>query len=733
MKLYKLTLFIGILILMTVGCAETDKNYTSQMILNTEIEIPVAQQIPHKHEIHGDVRLDNYYWMKLSDDQKNADNPDEQTQDVLDYLNAENDYTDKMTAHLSNFKEKLFDEIVGRIKQTDMSVPYYKNGYFYLTRYEEGKEYAIYSRKKESLDATEDILLDVNVLAADYEFYTARGLSVSPDNKLMAYGEDTLSRRIYTIKFKDLITGELLEDVIENTTGSIVWANDNKTVFYTRKDDALRAYKIFRHTLGTPSSEDVEIFHEEDETFSCYVYKTKSEDFIIIGSFATVSNEYRYLDANDPNGSFKLFQQRERDLEHSISHFEDKWYILTNKDGARNFKVMTTDLNNTSKNNWVDFIEHKDDVFIDGLDMFKNFLVINERKNGLTQIKVRPWKDPDNAHYIAFDEESYMAYSSTNPEFDTDIVRLYYTSLTTPGTTYDYDMVNKTLDLKKQQEVIGDFEPSNYTSERLMVKARDGVMVPVSIVYKKGFTKDGSSPLLLYGYGSYGASMDPYFSSVRLSLLDRGFAFAIAHIRGGQEMGRHWYDDGKKLNKKNTFTDFIDAGQYLVDNNYTNSDKLFAMGGSAGGLLMGAVVNMAPDLWKAAIAAVPFVDVVTTMLDESIPLTTGEYDEWGNPNDKEYYEYIKSYSPYDNVEAKDYPALLVTTGYHDSQVQYWEPAKWVAKLRELKTDSNPLLLHTEMGAGHGGKSGRFERYRETALEYAFLLDLAGKAEVELKD
>ncbi|NNE26574.1 MAG: S9 family peptidase [Saprospiraceae bacterium] len=733
MKLKQTPLFIGILAFFAIGCSETEKNYTSQMMQNTEIEPPVPKQVSYEHKMHGDVRPDNYYWMKLSDAQKAAENPDAQTQDVLDYLNAENSYTTKMTAHLDGFKDKLFDEIVGRIKQTDMSVPYFKNGYYYLTRYEEGKEYPIYTRKEKSLEADELMLLDVNELATDYEFYTARGLSVSPDNKLLAYGEDTLSRRIYTIKFKNLETGEMLDDVIENTTGSIVWANDNKTLFYTRKDAALRAFKIYRHTLGTPSSDDVEIYHEEDETFSCYVYKTKSEDYIIIGSFATVSNEFRYLDANNPEGDFSLFQNRERDLEHNISHFGDKWYIVTNKDGARNFKVMTTGLNNTSKENWVDFIPHKDDVFVDGIDMFKNFMVINERKNGLTKIKVMPWENPEEPHYIGFDEESYMAYSSTNPEFDTDIVRVYYTSLTTPGTTYDYDMVNKTLDLKKQQEVIGDFDPKNYTSERVMIKARDGVEVPVSIVYRNGFKKDGSQPLLLYGYGSYGASMDPYFSSVRLSLLDRGFAYAIAHIRGGQEMGRQWYDDGKLLKKKNTFTDFVDAGQYLVDNDYTNSDKLFAMGGSAGGLLMGAVVNMAPDLWKGIIAAVPFVDVVSTMLDESIPLTTGEYDEWGNPNDPKYYEYIKSYSPYDNVEAKDYPSMLVTTGYHDSQVQYWEPAKWVAKLRELKTDNNPLLLHTDMGAGHGGKSGRFERYKETALEYAFLLDLAGKAEVDLID
>lgn len=721
-------------ILLLAACTnEKTQDPQSMMINRTDIEAPVAEKQPQELMTHGDSRIDNYYWMKLTDEQKNAPEPDSQTRKVVQYLEAENAFTSKMTAHLDVFKDTLFEEIKARIKQTDMSVPYFENGYFYLTRYEEGKEYPIYSRKKSSLDNAEEILLDVNKLAEGFEFYTATGLNVSPDNKILAYGEDTLSRRIYTIKFLNLETGEYHEDIIENTTGSVSWANDNKTVFYTRKDDALRAYKIFKHVLGTDSSEDQEVYHEEDETFSCYVYKTKSKNFIIIGSFATVSNEFRYLDANDPESEFKLFDPRERNLEYSIDHYEDHWYIVTNKDEAVNFKVMRCGLDNTARSQWKDFIAHDPSKLISGIEIFKGHLVINQRSEGLTSIRVMPWGEKENAHTIDFDEEVYMAYSSTNPEFDTDTLRLFYTSLTTPGSTYDYNMNTKSLELKKQQEVLGNFNRDDYVSERLMVKARDGEKVPVSIVYKKGFKKDGQGPLLLYGYGSYGASMEPYFSSTRLSLLDRGFAYAIAHIRGGQEMGRRWYDDGKLLKKKNTFTDFIDVGQFLVDRNYTNSDKLFCMGGSAGGLLIGAVINMAPDLWKGAIAAVPFVDVVTTMLDESIPLTTGEFDEWGNPKVKEYYDYIKSYSPYDNVEAKDYPALLVTTGYFDSQVQYWEPAKWVAKLREMKTDQNPLLLHTDMGAGHGGKSGRFERLRETALEYAFLLDLAGKSEVEMKN
>jgi oligopeptidase B len=646
--------------------------------------------------------------------------------DVINYLNEENAYTKEMFSHLEDYQEELFEEIKGRFKQNDMSVPYNYNGYTYQTRYEEGKEYAIYERSPVGA-SNKEVLLDANVEAEKYEFYSVGGLNVSPNNKLMAFGEDTLSRRIYTVKFKDLETGELLEDIIPNTNGSVTWAEDNQTVFYSVKDDALRSYKIFKHKLGTPVSEDVEVYHEADETFGTYIYKTKSRKYIVIGCFQSISTEFRVIPADQPDAEFKIFQPRERDLEYNIDHFGDSWYVMTNMD-AQNFRLMRTDLDKTSKENWEEVIAHRSDVLLEGMDIFEDYLVLSERKNGINQIRVMPWEGEE--HYIDFKEDAYMAYTSTNPDFNTDKLRLGFTSLTTPNTIYEYDMSNKSFKIFKETEVLGGFDKNNYQSERIYVTARDGVKVPVSIVYHKDTKIDGTAPCLLYGYGSYGSSMDPYFSATRLSLLDRGFVYAIAHIRGGQEMGRHWYEDGKLLNKKNTFNDFVDCGEYLIANNYAAEDNLFAMGGSAGGLLMGAVVNQAPDMWKGIVSAVPFVDVVTTMLDESIPLTTGEYDEWGNPNDKAYYEYIKSYSPYDNIEAKDYPAMLVTTGYHDSQVQYFEPAKYVAKLREMKTDNNPLVFHINMDAGHGGQSGRFRRFKETAMEYAFMLDLAGKTPVK---
>lgn len=685
------------------------------MYQKTDLTAPVAKKVAEEMTIHDDTRVDQYYWMNQRD-----------SDDVINHLNEENTYTKEMFSHLEDYQEELFEEIKGRFKQNDMSVPYDYNGYTYQTRYEEGKEYAIYERSPVGTSDTE-LLLDANAEADKYDFYSVGGLNVSPNNKIMAFGEDTLSRRIYTVKFKDLETGELLEDFIPNTNGSVTWAEDNKTVFYSVKDDALRSYKIFKHKLGTPVSEDVEVYHEADETFGTYVYKTKSRKYIVIGCFQSISTEFRVIPADQPDAEFKIFQPRERDLEYNIDHFGDSWYVITNMD-AQNFRLMRTDLDKTSKENWEEVIAHRSDVLLEGMDIFEDYLVLSERKNGINQIRVMPWKGEE--HYIDFKEDAYMAYTSTNPDFNTDKLRLGFTSLTTPNTIFEYDMDNQSFKTLKETEVLGGFDKNNYQSERIYVKARDGVKVPVSIVYHKDTKVDGTAPCLLYGYGSYGASMDPYFSATRLSLLDRGFVYALAHIRGGQEMGRQWYEDGKLLNKKNTFNDFVDCGRYLVANNYAAEDNLFAMGGSAGGLLMGAVVNQAPDMWKGIVSAVPFVDVVTTMLDESIPLTTGEYDEWGNPNDKEYYEYIKSYSPYDNIEAKDYPAMLVTTGYHDSQVQYFEPAKYVAKLREMKTDNNPLVFHINMDAGHGGQSGRFRRFKETAMEYAFMLDLAGKTPVK---
>ncbi len=689
---------------------------------SVEVEPPVAEKIPKELVAHSDTRIDNYFWMRLSDEQKNAETADEQTQKVLDYLNAENEYKEKMLEHTVQLQQDLFDEIVGRIKQDDESVPYKENGYYYYTRYEEGKEYPIYCRKKESLEADEQVMLNVNILAEGYDYFQIGGLSISEDNKILAYGVDTVSRRRYTIYFKNLETGKLLKDEIPNTTGGVTWANDNKTVFFSTKDEqTLRSDRINIYKLGGNAPQ--EVYYEEDETFSTYVYKTKSKKFLVIASSQTLSSEYRILEANNPTGNFRIFQPREKDLEYDIDHYGSDFYVRTNMEGAKNFKLMKTPISKTTKDNWVDVISHRDDVLLQSFEIFKNFFVISERIRGLTNLRVMNWKDVD--YYLDFGEETYSARFSANPEFDTDILRYGYSSLTTPYSTFDYNMITKEKVLLKEQEVLGGFDKNDYESKRLYAMADDGVEVPISLVYKKGIALDGTNPALIYGYGSYGATMDASFRSDRLSLLDRGFVYAIAHIRGGMEMGRWWYEDGKLLKKKNTFTDFNDCAQYLVDKGYTDTDKLFAMGGSAGGLLMGAILNMEPDLYKGVVAAVPWVDVVTTMLDASIPLTTSEYDEWGNPENKEYYDYMLSYSPYDNVQEMGYPNILVTTGYWDSQVQYWEPAKWVAKLREMKTDDNLLVFHINMEAGHGGVSGRFRRYKEIALEYAFMLDLVG--------
>lgn len=673
---------------------------------------PRAKKIPEKLEIHGHTRIDEYYWLRDREDQA-----------VIDYLNEENAYREKMMGHLKDFEAKLFEEMKGRMKPDDESVPYLDNGYYYQGKFKQDHEYPIYTRRKGELSAPEETILDVNILAEPHDYYHVSSVAVSPDNQLLAYGEDTVSRRIYRIRFKNLETGELLSDEIPNTTGSIAWANDNKTVFYTVKDETLRPYKIFKHKLGTSTDEDEEVYHETDTTFRAYVYKSKSKEYIIIGSYQTVSSEFRVLNADTPDEDFRLIQARERMHEYQIAHYADKFYIHTNWK-AQNFRLMVTDEIHTEKENWQEVIPNRDDVLLEGLDIFKDYLVLSERHSGITRLRVMPHTGEE--HYIDFGEDAYLAQTSTNRVFDTDILRVSYQSMTTPPTVYDYHMKDRTLKLMKQQEVLGGFDTNNYRSERLFAEARDGERIPISIVYPKGYKKDGRQPLLLYGYGSYGHSMEPYFSSTRLSLLDRGFAFAIAHIRGGEEMGRRWYENGKLLNKKNTFNDFIDCGEYLIRENYAGEDQLYAMGGSAGGLLMGAIINLRPDLWRGVVAAVPFVDVVTTMLDDSIPLTTGEFDEWGNPNDKQFYDYILSYSPYDNVEKKNYPAMLVTTGLHDSQVQYWEPAKWVAKLREYKTDDHPLLLYTNMSTGHSGASGRFESLKDIAMDYAFLLDLAGK-------
>ena len=674
---------------------------------------PLAKVVPHNLENHGEVRVDNYYWLK-----------ERENQEVIDYLKAENKYTTALTAHTKKLQRKLFKEIKGRIKQTDESVPYKRDGYFYYTRHKNGKQYPFYCRKKGSLEAAEEVMIDANKLAKGHKFLSVRGRQVSANNKILAYALDTRGRRIYTLHFKNLDTGDVLRDTIPQVTGNMAWANDNRTLFYSKQDpETLRSYQIYRHVLGTDPSIDALVFEEKDDTFSSYVFKTKSKKYVMIASRQTLSDEYRFVDADNPTSEFTIIQPRERNLEYSVDHYQDKFYIRANWQ-AKNFRLMATPVTATTKENWVEVIPHRDDVLLGGFEIFKDQLVVSERKNGLVQIRIKPWSG-EQEHYLDFGEPAYLAYATHNHEFDTSIVRYAYTSMTTPNSVFDYNMVTREKKLLKQDEVLGGFNSADYETDRLYATARDGTKVPISIVYRKGMKKDGQNPLLLYGYGSYGASMDATFSSPRVSLIDRGFIFAVAHIRGGQELGRQWYEDGKLFNKKNTFTDFIDCGKYLVAQNYTTSDRMFAQGGSAGGLLMGAVVNMAPDLFHGVVTRVPFVDVITTMLDPSIPLTTGEYDEWGDPNKKEYYDYILSYSPYDNVQPQDYPHLLATTGLHDSQVQCWEPAKWVAKLRATKTDDNRLLLKTNMEAGHGGASGRYQRYKETAFYYAFLLDLAG--------
>ncbi|MBS2097842.1 S9 family peptidase [Carboxylicivirga linearis] len=717
----KTTVFILILGLFLSAC---NNKKQKDLYPNQIPSAPIAEQKDSAITIHDHTRIDPYFWMRLTDEQKSAEVKDEQTQKVLNYLEAENKYLDTVMHKTRSLQKNLFDEIVGRIKQDDESVPYYKNGYWYYSKYTEGQEYPVYYRKEETLDNKEEVLLDVNQLAKGHNYYAVASMEVSPDNKILAFSEDTLSRRIYNYRFLNLETGKFLDDQLENCEPGGAWANDNQTFFYTTKNEvSLLSEKIWRHKLNT-SGNDVMVYHEEDPSYYIGVYKSKSDDYIIIYNNSTLISDYQILKADDPEGEFKQFTPRNGAHEYSIEHFQDKFYILTNND-AVNFRLMETPVNATSIGNWKEVIPHRKDVLLDGIEVFKNYLVLSERSNALTNLRVINQQTHEE-HYLDFGEQAYVAYISTNTEFDTDILRYGYSSLTTPVSTIDYNMTSKTQTVKKVQEVVGGHDPEQYKTERLWATARDGEKIPISIVYKKGYKKDGQAPLLLYGYGSYGNTIDPWFSSTRLSLLDRGFVYAIAHIRGGQSMGREWYDDGKMMNKINTFTDFIDVGHFLVKENYTSPKHMYAMGGSAGGLLMGAIVNMEPELFNGIIAAVPFVDVVSTMLDETIPLTTNEFDEWGNPKDKESYDYMLSYSPYDNVEAQNYPNILVTTGLFDSQVQYWEPAKWVAKLRANKTDSKLLLMHTNMEAGHGGASGRFKRYKETAMEYAFLMMLESK-------
>lgn len=674
---------------------------------------PKAKKLDKILEIHGDIRIDPYFWMN------ERENPE-----VLEYLNAENAYCDFVMKDTEELQNELFEEMKARYKKDDESLPYFFNQYWYIVRYEDGKEHPIFTRKFQNLENAEEIILDVNVLAEGKPFFEIGSVAVSPNNEITSFSEDDLGRRIYTIKFKNLKTGEILENKIENTTGKTVWANDNQHVFYIRKDESLRAFQVWRHRLGTDASKDVLVFHEKDDTFDVNVYKTKSLEYIFIASSSTISDEHRFIPAENVLADWQIIQPRKDDLEYAVEHFEDEFYIITNADDATNFKLIKTKVADCGIENWVDVVPHREETLLEGFEIFKNYLVLEERTEGLLQLNIIE-NQTGNSHYLPFSDPTYTAYIGLNLEFDTEVLRYGYTSLTVPSSTFEYHMKEKTTQLLKQQDVLGGkFNKENYISERIWANSRDGeTKIPISLVYHKDTQKSSETPLLLYGYGSYGHTVDAGFSNVRLSILDRGFIFAIAHIRGGEYLGREWYEDGKMLHKKNTFFDFIDAAKHLISENYTSEKHLYAMGGSAGGLLVGAVMNYNPELFHGIIAQVPFVDVVTTMLDETIPLTTGEFDEWGNPKDKEYYDYIKSYSPYDNVEAKKYPNILITTGFHDSQVQYWEPAKWTAKLRDLKTDNHLLLFKTDMSSGHGGASGRFESLKEDALEYAFLLKL----------
>ncbi len=719
---------LGIAALLAAGC----QNAPSPMNGTASPTPPQAVKKPHEISAHGHVRNDEYYWMRLTEKQRQATEQDAHTREVIAHLEAENTYCEAMLAPVKQLREDLYTEMKSRIKEADLSVPYRENGYWYHSRFEEGKEYAVQVRRKDEAGAPDEDFLDENMMSVGSTYYDLGDFEISPGNHLVAYSEDKVGRRQYEIRFRDLTTGMDLPDVITNTGGGCAWADD-RTVFYPRQDSTLRSYRIYRHELGTDASQDVVVYEEKDSGFSCDVYRSRSERFVMITTESSTSSEHLMLPVTEPKGEFSVFLPREEEHEHTVMHVPasdgstdkpGKWYIVTNWK-ALNFRLMECDESDTAnKRKWKEVLAHRPEVLLEDVDAFKDHLVFSERRDGLTHLVVRRLSD-GKQHEIEFNDPAYVCFTGTNPEWDADKLRYGYTSLTTPSSVYEHDLNTKTDTLLKQQEVMGTFSAGNYVSERIWVTARDSAKVPVSIVYRKGTALNGTSPVLLYGYGSYGVTIDPTFSSSRLSLLDRGFIYAIAHIRGGEELGRDWYDTGKMEHKMNTFTDFIDCADALVQKKYTDPKRLYAWGGSAGGLLMGAVVNIRPDLWNGIIADVPFVDVVTTMLDESIPLTTGEFEEWGDPKEKEAYERMLSYSPYDNVRDNNYPAMLVGSGFHDSQVQYWEPAKWVQRLREHQKGDAPILLHVNMEAGHGGASGRFEALKEVARNYAFLLWRAG--------
>ncbi|MCX2742947.1 S9 family peptidase [Mangrovivirga sp. M17] len=708
MKIFSQSLslaFLMFLLQLMTGCSNKENS-------EKEMSAPKAEKKDTTLTIHGHSRVDPYYWLR-----------DRENPEVIAYLESENEYTENILAHTTELQDSLFEEMKGRIKERDQSAPIKSNGYWYYSRFEENKEYPIYCRKEETLEAEEEIILDANKMAEGHEYFNVAGLEVSPDNKLLAFGVDTVSRRLYTLHIKNLETGELLPVTAANTSPGYAWADDNENIFYTSKNtETLLSEKVYRHNINEQNDELV--YEEKDQSFYIGVYREKTGKYIIIWNSSTTTSDYHLLESNNPQGEFKQFTKRSSGHEYSIFPDNGKFWIISNKD-ALNFKLMSADQIGLDISKWKTEIPHRKDVLLENMEVFESHLVFEERFNGLTHLKVRN-KATEKEYEIKFEENAYITGIGSNDVYKTDVLRIYYSSLTTPFSHFDYNVETNKRTLIKQQEVVGEYSKENYETERISIKSRDGVEIPVSLVYKKGFKKDGNGPLLLYGYGSYGNTIDPYFGSARLSLLNRGFCFAIAHVRGSQLKGREWYEEGKMFKKQNTFNDFVDVAKGLIEKKYTGPEHMYAMGGSAGGLLMGAVINQAPELFNGVVAAVPFVDVVTTMLDESIPLTTNEFDEWGNPKNKDSYEYMLSYSPYDQVKRQDYPNLLVTTGLHDSQVQYWEPAKWVAKLRDYKTDKNLLLLKTNMEAGHGGASGRFESLKETALEYAFILDLENK-------
>ncbi|MDC1048210.1 S9 family peptidase [Flavobacteriaceae bacterium] len=689
-----------------------------EMNFDTSITAPIADRSPYQLKKHGNIRIDDYYWMK------ERENPE-----VIDYLERENDYYNKMTKSSKSFQENLFEELKGRIKNNDESVPYFFNGYWYITRFEDGNQYPIYLRKKDSIDAMEEIIFDCNLMSKGYDYFRLVGMNVSPDNSKVIYGIDTESRRKYTLYVKDLITGEVIDTNIKNTSGGSAWSTNSKNFFYVYKNPiTLRSEKIFRHDTDFPHSEDPLVFHEKDETFSISVSESKSLEYIFINSHSTLTSEVRFIKSDEPLSKFQLIQKRTTGLEYSVNQFEDHFYIVNNKDNSFNYKISKVSITDPTYKNWVDIMEHRESVLIEDLNIFKDYWVVTEREQGLTKLRVQSWDGFEN-YFIPVEGETYDIYTGLNPSFNTTKLRYGFTSLKTPSSVLEFDMLYKNKKLLKQKDVIdNNFDIENYIEKRVFAESRDGISIPISLIYKKDIDLNPETPLLLYAYGSYGYTTDPSFSSNRLSLLDRGFIFAIAHVRGGEYLGRQWYEKGKLLTKKNTFNDFIDVSKFLIDKGYTSAKHLHALGGSAGGLLMGVILNEAPELYRSVISAVPFVDVVTTMLDDNIPLTTGEYDEWGNPNAKEYYDYMLSYSPYDNVKHQKYPNILVTAGYHDSQVQYWEPAKWVAKLRRFKKDNNALFLITNMDSGHSGASGRYNSLVETSKEYAFILQLEGRAD-----